>query len=264
MPNEILKHRIIYKYIVIETDKHVKIMFVKLERIAEVTNIELYIQLEPRAVWQEDIQQTTTSLQVTVPDAQYEYSTNVEDGDVHANGDDDDDDDDDDDYVDETTTINNDDDDYVDENVTINSEDFVDRDKYENMIGRGDFRDFERDIDDDETLDGSEPYACNVISVQNITNTIPAYAPLALSFFANNWENMVDPSHTFLPFVSTWREGINLCKGLTFANKEEVKHVLIICALKENKHFTITRSTTKKLCAKCVHESCKWHVCAQL
>ena len=55
MPNEILKHRINYKYMVIETDKHVKIMFDKLERIAEVTNIELYIQLEPRAVWQKDI-----------------------------------------------------------------------------------------------------------------------------------------------------------------------------------------------------------------
>ena len=101
------------------------------------------------------------------------------------------------------------------------------------MTGRGNFRDFERDIDDDDTLDGSEPYAGNVISVQNITNTIPAYTPPALSFSANTWENMIDPSHTFLPFVSTWREGMNLCKGLTFANKEEVKHVLTICALKE-------------------------------
>ena len=62
MPNEILKHQINYKYMVIETDKHVKIMFDKLERIAEVTNIELYIQLEPRAIWQEDIQQKTTTL----------------------------------------------------------------------------------------------------------------------------------------------------------------------------------------------------------
>ena len=43
-------HRIHYKYMVIEIDKHVKIMFDKLERIAEVINIELYIQLEPRAV----------------------------------------------------------------------------------------------------------------------------------------------------------------------------------------------------------------------
>ena len=55
---------------------------------------------------------------------------------------------------------------------------------------------------------------------------------------------------------------MNLCKGLIFANKEEVKCVLTICALKENKHFTISRSTMKKLCVKCVHESCKWYVCA--
>ena len=72
---------------------------------------------------------------------------------------------------------------------------------------------------------------------------------------------MVDPSHIEMPFMSTWREGMNLCKGLTFANKEEVKRVLTTCALKENKHFTITKSTTKKVCAKCVHESCKWYVC---
>ncbi|KAK4566060.1 hypothetical protein RGQ29_002311 [Quercus rubra] len=225
-------------------------MFDKLERIPKVTNIELYIQLELRAVWQKDIQQTITSLQVTVPDAQYEYSAHVEDDDVHADGDDDDDadddnyvdettafnndandddDDDDDDYVDETIAVNNDDDDddddYVDENIAINSEDFVDRDEYEDRIDRGDFRDFEdfeRDIDDDETLDGYEPNADNVISVQNITNTIPAYEPLALSFFANIWENKVDPSHIEMPFVSTWREGMNLCKWLIFANKVEV------------------------------------------
>ena len=34
MPNEILKHQINYKYMAIETDKHGKIMFDKLERIA--------------------------------------------------------------------------------------------------------------------------------------------------------------------------------------------------------------------------------------
>ena len=49
------------------------------------------------------------------------------------------------------------------------------------MIERGDFeRDIERDIDDNEIFDRSELDADNVISIQNITNTIPAYAPLAL------------------------------------------------------------------------------------
>ena len=72
---------------------------------------------------------------------------------------------------------------------------------------------------------------------------------------------MIDLSRIKMSFVSTWREGMNLCKGLIFANKVEVQRVLIVCTLKENKHFMISRSTTKKLCVKCVHESCKWYVC---
>ena len=69
----------------------------------------MYIKLEPRVeVGVEEIQQATTSLQVTIQNAQYEHFTHVED--------DDDDDNDDDDFVDETT---------------INGEDFVDRDEYQ-------------------------------------------------------------------------------------------------------------------------------------
>ena len=60
---EVLKNQINYKYMAIETNKHVKMMFDKLERIPEVNGIELYIQLEPHAeVGIEEIQQTTTSL----------------------------------------------------------------------------------------------------------------------------------------------------------------------------------------------------------
>ena len=69
--HEVLKNWINYKYMAIETDKHVKIMFDKMERIAQVSAIELYIKLELCAeVGAEEIQQTTTSLQVT--DAQYD------------------------------------------------------------------------------------------------------------------------------------------------------------------------------------------------
>ena len=134
--------------------------------------------MEPRAeVGIEEIQQTTTSLQVTVPNAQYEYSTHVEDDDVHADDNDDDDDDNDDDDDDES-----DDEDYVDETTAINGEDFVDRDEFEDRIERGYFGDFERDIDDDETLDDSVPDANNVISVQNITDTIPATSCLVIFY----------------------------------------------------------------------------------
>ena len=113
-PHEVLRHRISYKYMAIEVDKHVKITFDKLERIPEVSGIELHIQLEPCAeVGIEKIQQTTISLQITISDAQYEYSTHVEDDDD-------------------------------DDETTINGENFVDRDEYEERIERGDF---ERDIE---------------------------------------------------------------------------------------------------------------------
>ncbi|KAK9996618.1 hypothetical protein SO802_021304 [Lithocarpus litseifolius] len=62
--------------------------------------------------------------------------------------------------------------------------------------------------------------------------------------------------------MSTWKEGMNFSKGLTFATKVKVKHALTIYALKENKHFVISRSTKVKLCAKCVDESRKWYVVA--
>jgi len=73
-PHEVLKHQINYKYMTLEVDEHVKIMFDKKERIAQVSAIELYIKLKLRAeVGVEEIQQTTTRLQDTVSDAQYDY-----------------------------------------------------------------------------------------------------------------------------------------------------------------------------------------------
>ena len=86
-------------------------------------------------------------------------------------------------------------------------------------IERGDF---ERDINNNEIFDRSETDADNVISVQNITNTILAYTPPALSFSTNIWANMVNLSNIEIPFVSTWKEGTNFSKGLTFSNKVEV------------------------------------------
>ena len=101
---------------------------------------------------------------------------------MHVEDDDDDNDDNDDDYIDETA---------------INGENFVDRDKYEERIERGDS---ERDIDDDVIFDHSETDAGNVTSVQNITNTIHAYTSPALSFSTNTLANMVDPSNIEIPF----------------------------------------------------------------
>ena len=48
-PHEILKHWINYKYMAIEVEKHLKIMFDNMERITQISAIELYIKLESRA-----------------------------------------------------------------------------------------------------------------------------------------------------------------------------------------------------------------------
>ena len=71
---------------------------------------------------------------------------------------------------------------------------------------------------------------------------------------------MVDPLHLQIQFVSTWEDGMHFSKGLTFENKEAVKHALIICAAKDNRNFTIRRLTKTKLCATCINTNCKWYV----
>ena len=81
-------------------------------------------------------------------------------------------------------------------------------DKYEKKIERGDF---DEDVDDHEL-------APNDIGIWHVTNTTTAYTPPTESFYANTWENMIDPSCFQIPFVSTWEDGMHFSKGLTFAN----------------------------------------------
>ena len=53
---------------------------------------------------------------------------------------------------------------------------------------------------------------------------------------------------------------MNFSKVLTFTNKEAVKLALIIYAAKDNRYFTISRSTKSKLCVTCIDKSCKGYV----
>ena len=62
------------------------------------------------------------------------------------------------------------------------------------------------------------------IRVQHVTNTTPVYEPPASSFYANIWENMVDPEVIQQAFASSWKEDMNFSTGLIFENKKEVKH----------------------------------------
>ena len=71
---------------------------------------------------------------------------------------------------------------------------------------------------------------------------------------------MIDPSCLQIPFVCALEDGMNFSKGLIFANKEAVKRALIIYVIKDNRNFTIKRSTKTNLCMACIDESCKWYV----
>ena len=75
-----------------------------------------------------------------------------------------------------------------------------DVDEYEERIKQGDF---ENDVDDHEVIPNFEEEnmeyhdegdADDDIGVQHDTNMTTGYRPPANSFYANTWEDMVDPS----------------------------------------------------------------------
>ena len=142
-------------------------------------------------------------------------------------------------------------------------ENIDDVDEYEERIDQDDF---ENNVDDHEVVPNfeeenmeyhDESDADDDIGVQHYTNATTGYRPPVDSFYANTWEDMVNPSHLQIPFVSTWEDGMHFCKGLTFANKEAIKRALIIYAAKDNINFIIWRSTKTKLCIACVDNNCK-------
>ncbi|KAK9998056.1 hypothetical protein SO802_017659 [Lithocarpus litseifolius] len=238
-PHEVLNQCINYRYMPIKEDKHVKIMFNMMERWAQVANIELCVTLEPRAeVSIEEIIQTTTSLQVAVLDnhnnitlggytppfqetpttIESEPSNRYEDQFCTHRG--------------KSSTLP------VVEDEDCFGEDLDDRDEYEERIERGDF---DRGVDDheitpnphvDDMAECDEDDADAAITVQHVTNTPPVYEPPASSFYANTWENMVDPEVVQQEFASSWNADMNFAKGFIFANKEAVKRALIIYAAK--------------------------------
>ena len=202
-PHEVLNQCINYKHMAITEDKHVKFMFSKMQKWEQVVDFELYVTLEPRAeVDIEEIVQTTTSLQFAVLDDQCNYTTlggytppfqetpttiesrprnRYEDQFCTHRG--------------ESSTVPV----VEDEDEDCFGEDLDNKDEYEERIERGDF---DRGVDDHEiTLiphvndmaEYDEDDADATIRVQHVTNAAPVYEPPASSFYANTWENMVDP-----------------------------------------------------------------------
>ena len=152
-----MKSSVNYKYMAITEDKHMKIMFNKMQKWEQVANFELYVTLEPRVeVGIEENVQITISLQFAIPNdrcttlggytpffqktpttIESEPNNRYEDQFCIHRG--------------ESYTlpiVENEDEDCVD-HATINGEDFDDRDEYEKRIEQGNF---DRGVDDHELL----------------------------------------------------------------------------------------------------------------
>ena len=85
--------------------------------------------------------------------------------------------------------------------------------------------------------ESDEDDADTTIRVQHVTNATPLYEPSASTFYANTWENIVDPKVIQQAFGSSWNVDMNFAKGLIFANKEAVKRALTIYAAKHNRNI---------------------------
>ena len=167
--------------------------------------------------------------------------------------------------------VEDEDEDYVN-HAAINDKDLDDRDEYEERIEQ---EDFDRGIDDhevtpnphvDDMAECDEDDAGATIRVQHVTNTPPVYESPASSFYANTWENMLDPEVVQQAFASFWKEDMPFSTGLIFANKEAVKRALTIYIAKHNRNTKHNRNcmtsrlTKNRLSVKCMDESCKWYV----
>ena len=224
-PHSVFSDRIVFTPIEIKGDKHVRIMFDRIDSTPQLKAAKLYISVEPRTeLGGEDVQQTILEggggeeLQSLHADGHptltpctivggytlpcHETPTPM---DVYGSS-------------------------YEQECIqSLGGEDKGDvdygRDEYEEMIGRDDFHEYvdhyenvdniHNDVVDDHDDDATEFHddIGDHIGVQNVTNAIPTYEVHALSFHANTWDNIVDPSNVEIPFASSWVWGINFSKG---------------------------------------------------
>ena len=86
------------------------------------------------------------------------------------------------------------------DHVANNGENLDDINEYKERIEQGNFdrdvndHEFAPNFQDENKVDYDEGEADDDIGVQHVTNTTTAYTPHTLSFYANTWENMVNPS----------------------------------------------------------------------
>ena len=250
-PHVVFSDHIVFTPIEIKRDKHIKIMFDRLNFTPHLKAAELYISVETRIeVGGEDVQQTVLegggreelqSLHVNghptltpcITIRGYILSCHETPNPMEVFG-----------FSYQHKYIK-----------SLKVEDEVDvdhgRDEYKVMIGRDDFHkyvDHYENVDNvhNNLVDDDNDHAMefhddndvgNDIGVQHVTNTVSTYEAYGLSFHANTWDNIVDPSNVEIPFSSSWVQGMNFSKGLIFHNKEAVRQTLIVYSMDNNKSY---------------------------
>ena len=100
----------------------------------------------------------------------------------------------------------------------------------------------------------------NDVVVEENRDTCPGPDPTSEWFTKNTWDNMFDPSSVTQAEVLSWMPGEQPIKGMVFATKLVVRHVLTWYALQENFSFKTEHSDSERLMVSCKDDSCPWSV----
>ena len=96
--------------------------------------------------------------------------------------------------------------------------------------------------------------------VEENRDTCPGPDPTPKWFTKNTWDNMFDPSPFIQAEVSSWTPREQPMKGMVFATKLAVQHVLTWYVVRENFSFKTKHLDLEKLMVSCEDDSCPWLV----
>ena len=98
------------------------------------------------------------------------------------------------------------------------------------------------------------------VVVEENRDTCPGPDPTPKWFTKNTWDNMFDPSPFIQAEVSSWTPREQPMKGMVFATKLAVQHVLTWYAVRENFSFKTEHSDSERLMVSCEDDSYPWSV----
>jgi hypothetical protein len=78
-------------------------------------------------------------------------------------------------------------------------------------------------------------------------------------FIANTWDNIIVPSNDVVQYVSVWKRGMELSKGiLLFNNKDELQFAVRVYSIDKNQSYKVSESSMVKWATYC--SKCEWYL----